>query len=222
MTPIRVVVYAEGTREASGARVPLPPPGDPLPEAALGPAHILVRRCLAEHAPLEQIRFDVPLLTRGRRARGSDLHRASTLRQLCTWAMPLAKPDVAVVIVDADGETGRLRIIRQALEGRRDVQPPVVVGVAIHEFEAWMLADDAALRKHLGFADDPLPRPETLAPRQAKAVVLELLAKKSADKDTQKALLVQLADAVDLAVVASICTAFEHLRSELHAIGKAQ
>ena len=152
---MRVVVYAEGSREDSGSRVALPLPGDALPEAALGPAHVLVRRCLVELVPMSEVRFDVPLRTRGRRARGSDLLHGPTVRRLLTWATPMAKPDLAVVIVDADGEANRHVALRHILSSRREPQPPAVIGVAVQEFEAWLIADEAALRQHLGFAGDP-------------------------------------------------------------------
>jgi hypothetical protein len=103
---------------------------------------------------------------------------------------------------------------------RSEPQPPVVVGVAVQEFEAWLLADEAPLRQCLGFARDPLPKPESLAPGEAKAIIEDLLAKKSGAADERYAIRLLLAEALDLALVASRCKSFQRFRSHLHTTAK--
>src|SRR5690348_4793988 len=106
MGQLRVVVYAEGP--GGGFRGLPPEPGRPLTSEWLGAAHVFVRRCLeTEGIPSGAIRFDSPLRTRGRIARGGDLEHAPTLRRLLTWIDAALRPDLAVVLTDADGDAGR-------------------------------------------------------------------------------------------------------------------
>jgi hypothetical protein len=72
---IRVVVLAEGSKE-TGAITLRPKSGIPLTEDQLGPAHVLVRRCLTDTsgAPEAAIRLIEPhRLGTGAVARGSNL-----------------------------------------------------------------------------------------------------------------------------------------------------
>src|SRR5947209_6964249 len=110
MGAIRVVLYAEGSGETRGELALPLRPADTLVEEMLGPAHLLARRALsaAKSVPENAIRFEQPLRTRrGRIARGSMLHDAQTLRELMTWGAPQRRPDLALVLVDCDGDPGR-------------------------------------------------------------------------------------------------------------------
>ena len=102
---MRVALYSEGPGEEGHARQFLPPPGDPLSDESIGPAHMLVRRCIAEgtRIPAPAVIFEVPLLLRGRVPRGSDLRVCKNLHKLLTWPRPAGVPDLAVVVLDADG-----------------------------------------------------------------------------------------------------------------------
>jgi hypothetical protein len=94
MGQIRVVLYAEGTRETFGAPVSdtksdadwgTRAAGEIIPDEEQGPAQVLVRRILVEKngIPEGAIQFEEGLRDRrGRVPRGSDFLRKTTLRQL--------------------------------------------------------------------------------------------------------------------------------------------
>lgn len=163
---MRVVLYAEGAGDAPASGLPLHPDAE-LHDEHLGPAHHLVRRCLCEgtRLPVAAVRFRAPLRHRGRIAVGSDLLHSKVLRQLLTWPRVDARPDLAVVLVDEDGDAGR----RSRLEANVDGLPVrVVVGVAVRELEAWLLADTAAVREATQRNVASPPNVESLDPGEAK------------------------------------------------------
>ncbi len=103
---MRVVLYAEGSGEAAGTTTLPPLPGAPLNEAEIGAGHVLLRRCLERERkiPAAAIQFLGPLRFRGAVARGSTLRTKQALRQLLTWPSASRRPDLAVVLVDAENE----------------------------------------------------------------------------------------------------------------------
>ena len=105
--PIRVVVYAEGANELYGELVLPIAPRSTLTDEELGAAHALVRRTIESRAPAAAhgIQFEEPLrlVPSLRRPRGSDLLDRKSLRRLLTWG-PHSRPDLAVVLVDEDGD----------------------------------------------------------------------------------------------------------------------
>lgn len=213
---LRVVLYAEGGNETR-SELGLPPaPGEPLLEDDLGPAHLLVRRCLADarRIPENAVRFEAPKRTaRGRIAVGAELYdRRVTLRQLLVWPMTPkqpARPELAVVLVDCDAEPGR----KQKLEGWvSDLPGTRIIAVAIQEFEAWLIADTVALNKALGAGPSTAPDPESMKPRQAKELLASWVGAQSrTDRDIRRT----LAEICDLDVVAKRCSAFGEFRKEL-------
>jgi hypothetical protein len=118
-------------------------------EDELGPGHLLVRRSLAaaRGRPEGEIYFEEPLRTwRGSVARGSHLHNGRILKKLLTWARPELQPDLAIVLVDCDGDRQRKPRLTAALQDR---VTPHVIGVAVQEFEPWLIADTACVAKEL-------------------------------------------------------------------------
>jgi hypothetical protein len=166
----RVVLYAEGVGDVGGEVSSLPPPTETLAEFHLGPAHALVRRCIARETsvPEQAVTFLSPLRPRGRHARGSDLHDRNSLRQLLTWPNKNRRPDLAVVLVDGDGRHDRRSTLREFVDG---ISTPHVVGVAIQEFEAWLIADHGAVVGALSPAPEQPSHVESLSPRQAKTLL---------------------------------------------------
>jgi hypothetical protein len=113
--------------------------------------------------------FEAPLRVRARLARGSDLLDRRTLRQLLSW--PVNQPDLAVVLVDQDGEPTRKLTLQAHLSAAPPLPVQRVVGVAVEEFEAWLISDMDAVRMVLG-GDLAEPRsPEKLEPRAAKQLL---------------------------------------------------
>lgn len=180
---VRVVLLAEGSGETGGVLTMPPSPGDALTDDMLGPAHALVARALAKtwNVPERAVRFEAPNRTvRGTIVRGGELLDRGTLRRVLLWARPTQRPDLAVVLVDADGthdRRARLAEYTADLPGRR------VIGVAVQEFEAWLLADEAALRDVLGGDIPSTAGPEALPPGEAKARLNALCDDRCPDDD---------------------------------------
>jgi hypothetical protein len=213
---LRVVVYAEGPGELSGSRSFQPAPGTPLAEEELGSAHLLVRRCLEKTRSLtpDTVRFEEPLRTsRGRLARGSLLHSRDTLRPLLFWAGPVKQPDLALVLVDADGDDERQSLLDSAIEG---VPVEAVVAVAIQEFEAWLVADPDALKVVLRQPLASPKPPEKPSRRQAKELLHRWCEQHAHSRDAAE-LRRDLARQCDLDTLAQKCTAFASFLRKLQA-----
>lgn len=204
---LRVVVYAEGLRELAGRKREDVAPGSEIPEDDLGAAHVLVRRALrlAWRAPESAIRFEEPLRFRGARARGSHLTDTRSLRQLLTW-LPGIRPDLAVVFVDRDGQNGRAQELAKAATGRG---VDVALGVAIEDFETWLIADAAAIRSITGTPFDVPGDVEALAPREAKRRLEQALHSGVEGLEEQRARRRAVAETCDLEVIRRRCRGFD-------------
>jgi hypothetical protein len=212
----RVVVYAEGAGELAGSKNLQPAPGSQLTEEELGSAHLLVRRCLERSRGLDAslVRFEEPLRTgRGRLARGSNLHSPATLRPLLFWADPSKQPDLAIVLVDADGDDDRQALLDSALDG---IHIETVVAVSIQEFEAWLLADPDALKSVLRQPLAPPKPPEKLARRQAKELLHEWCEQHARSRDEAE-IRRDLARESNLDTLARQCPAFALFLRKLQA-----
>lgn len=210
MSVLRVVLYAEGSGETLGAVSLLPAPGEPLGEQMLGPGHVLVRRALSEARGVSpaDVQFESPLRTRrGRVPRGSDFLRSTTLLQLLSWADPARQPNLAVVLVDADGDRQRRRKLQSIA---RQVTVPAIVAVATQEFEAWLIADHATLSQVVGMKVEPVSEPERLQPGEAKAG----LARCGAVPQLRR----EIAERCDLRIVSHRCRAFARFLKDLKTI----
>jgi hypothetical protein len=136
---LRVAVIAEGAGETVGDVSMPPQPGDDLWDAALGSAHILVQRLIADLSTAG-VRFVQPPRTRGRIARGSDLIHRTTLRQLLTWGDSSLRPHLTIVLVDRDGEANRPAVLAKHVEG---IAHAHVIAVAVEAFESWLASDES-------------------------------------------------------------------------------
>jgi hypothetical protein len=163
---MRVVLYAEGSLETGLPVGRTAAPGTELTDVELGPAHLLIKRCLRDVGGTSSpIAFEAPLRIAGRVARGSDLLVGRSLRRLLTWPARALAPDLAVVLVDGDGDTSRLATLTSAIEG---LSASIVVGVCVHEFESWLAADLTAVRTVSGRDVDELAEPQNIQPGAAK------------------------------------------------------
>jgi hypothetical protein len=210
---LRVVLYAEGGNETAG-EIALPPaPGTPLLEDNLGAGHILVRRCLelTRKIPAPAVRFEAPLRDRrGNVARGTALLHRETLRQLLSWPLAHKRPDLVVILVDCDEEQDRKARLEDCVS---DLVVSKVIAVAVQEFEAWLIADHAAVCKAL---DAPLtvPRdPERMARREAKGLLASWMGSRpeSSERNVRRT----LANLCDLDIVRRRCSAFDELLRDL-------
>lgn len=167
---VRILLYAEGPGEDRGQIGWLPEPGEPLLPEMLGPAHHLFSRVLASElsAPETAIQFLSPFRLDGSRPhRGSDLLVRRNLRRLLTIAAPSRRPDLAIVLVDEDGQGDRRASLLRSTEG---IELPHVIAIAIREFEAWLIADHAAIVALLGPRPTP-PAYEAMEPGHAKSLL---------------------------------------------------
>lgn len=211
---MRVVLYAEGGRDL-GAAMQVPP-GAPIDDAALGPAHVLVARLLAELRP-DAARFEGPLAPRGRVLRGSDLRQEKVLRRALTW--PADPPDLGVVLVDADGDNQVYPRMLGIVGRRAQQRVPVVVGVAVQELEAWLVADITAVNRALGRAHAAVAAPEELPLRAAKDALDGWIGEACAGMpfDARRAKRRSIAEQLSLDEVERRCRAFELFRKDLRA-----
>ncbi|MFL5351667.1 DUF4276 family protein, partial [Archangium sp.] len=188
-------------------------PGTPLTENELGAAHLLVRRCLERSRSLapELIRFEEPLRSRGKLARGSMLHSRTTLRPLLFWADENLRPDLAIVLVDADGKEERQAELDSALQ---ELTVEAVAAVAIQEFEAWLIADPEAVKSVLRKSLSPPKPPERLGRRQAKEL-LQQWSDEHASKQEPADIRRRLVQETNLDTLARVCPAFAELLRRL-------
>lgn len=80
--------------------------------------------------------------------------------------------DALILVIDEDGDSQRIRDMTEAQESTLAAIPRAL-GVAIRTFDAWMLADENALTRVLGFHVQRQPNPETTS--DPKAVCRRLL-----------------------------------------------
>ncbi|HZI13531.1 MAG TPA: DUF4276 family protein [Myxococcus sp.] len=210
----RVVIYAEGAGELAGTVRTQHAPGSPLRPEELGAAHLLVRRCLERTRDLDPslIQFEEPLRTRrGKLARGSDLYTPETLRLLLTWADVSKEPELSVVLVDQDADAGRQESLTMAIQ---DIPVETVIGVAIEEFEAWLIADPEALKSVFRQPVRLDRSPEKLRRREAKEQLQQWSEQHASSKDAAE-LRRKLAEQCDLDTVAQQCSAFADFLNRL-------
>ncbi len=208
---VRVVLYCEGSREGGRRAAQPDAPGDRLDEEALGPAHILCRRAIAARTlvPEAAVHFEAPLRThRGTVPQGSDLLVRKTLRRLLTWPSTRSLPDLAVVLVDRDGDEGRAALLRNHVGDL--VLPRRVIGVAIEEFEAWLIADAATIEQITALPVSAVASPEHMVRGAAKSQLAKWSAGSSAPQVHR-----EVASRCDLNVVCRHCRAFESFSSDL-------
>lgn len=91
------------------------------------------------------------------------------------WLLEAEKKgvDALILLIDEDGRSERVEQIRRAQDSSIS-RFPRAMGVAIRTFDAWMLADEQALTKVLGYRTDRQADPETI--RNPKQVCATLLA----------------------------------------------
>lgn len=213
-----LVVHAEGAGEL-GERPSRLSPRDPLLEDDRGPIHAVIASvAVAAGVPAAALDFREPLRkSTGGRPKGSDLLDDQVLDELLA-AWQLADPTPAVVvIVDADEDAPRDRaaILRDALE-RNELDG--AVGVSVKEFEAWLIADDAALRRVFGPRHSVPEDPESLPPGEAKRRLQAWVDAASRPGRGQHELRRELAAALDVDTVAARCPSFADFRAEVEAV----
>lgn len=210
---MRIAVLAEGAGEL-GTLLSTRAPAHTIAAEQLGPAHVLISRCLQTDRGLHEreIEFVEPLRVRGRIARGSDLLNARTLRQLLVWPMAERQPDLQVVLVDQNGEARRRARLQTSIEGL--VVPELVIGVANKEFEAWLVGDEEAVRECVGEGFSIPGNLEDMERRAAKNKLLGLI-RSSSRASEESVVRREIAEQLDLDRTASRCPLFRKFRDDL-------
>ncbi|EKV02891.1 hypothetical protein Lepto7375DRAFT_5159 [Leptolyngbya sp. PCC 7375] len=218
MTAVCMVVHAEGPGDL-GTPIWDLSPKDSLQPDDLGPAHIIVQRILTEDAqiPAPAIDFMEPLRTKtGARARGSQLLKSSILDEiLAGW---LLAPPLIILLVDSDDQppSERASILEAALE-RNSLAG--AVGVAVREFESWLIADAKAIRQVIGSeVRHDFQSPETLACGEAKQNLQKWIQDIAHPSRQLTDIRRELANAMNLDLVAKLCPSFKAFRQALLAL----
>lgn len=202
---MRIAVLAEGPGELVGVRAAYANPGDTLTEDQLGAAHRLVRTILrARRGELAaRAAFVEPRRNGTVRARGTMLHGVRLLERLTTWPKPGERPALQIVLVDEDADDRRLALLRLPDDLGK---PDLVVGVAVREFESWLIADPRAVSAASGAVFQQPKSPESQRRREAKELLESHLA--AHGEAERRAIRCRIADTFDPATVAKTCPAF--------------
>lgn len=218
MTAVCMVVHAEGPGDLGKTNWDLSP-GDSLQPEDLGPAHIIVQRILSEgiQIPAPAIDFVEPYRTQkaGARAKGSQLLKPKILDEiLISWR--LSQP-LIILLVDSDDQppAERTAILKNALTRNSLVG---ATGVAVKEFEAWLIADANALGQVIGKIDHDCQAPEKLACKEAKQNLQKWIQDITYPSRQSIDIRRELAIAMNLDVVANLCPSFNAFRQELLAL----
>lgn len=211
----RIVLYAEGRGETGLSAKSASVGSRRIPTDAEGAAHILIRRLCRERLAHDEreIQLELPLRYKGREPAGADLLNRAVLRQLLTWPEPRLQPDVVIVLVDQDGDALRRDTLRHIVESLR-LQFRAIIGVAVEEFEAWLIADHAAVMRIADKNEQQGRAPESLAPGESKRRLQQLLSTSPRDARVYD-LRCEVARAVDLALVLEQCRSFKRFFDEI-------
>lgn len=207
------MLHAEGAGELLGERGIGIAPRDPIPADRLGAGHVLTRRLIAQvkGVPETVIGFREPLRRPGgRRLLGSDLLVKKLVRRaIAPWQLGGAPPLIVLLI---DGNHGPWKERERLLE--QVAWPGVAVGVAVREFESWLIADRDNLSRQLRAEINVTGKPEGLEPGVAKERLATLLGLHRPDQDPR---LVRrdLAMYCDLELVAKRARSFARFRDSL-------
>lgn len=221
MTTVCLVVHAEGPGDLGSPSYEIAPRESLMPEE-LGPAHILIQRILSEELqiPAKAIDFLEPLRTNdNNRPYGSKLLNARVLDEiLIGWSIRPSDQPLVVLLVDSDEQPPKTRcqiledaLSRNLLEG--------AVGVAVKEFETWLVADTQAVAQVVGMAQPNVTRPENLECGEAKTLLNQWI--RPAVNPARQPLDIrrELVVSMDLSVVAEVCPSFREFQQQLVAMG---
>jgi len=215
---LRISLIAEGAGELS--RSVHAPPGELLPDDALGAGHVLIRRIAAEATSLPNgaIQFVASLRrSTGQPLLGSALAEPALLKEVLVWPQARRGPSVSVVLVDADGDSKRFKDIETMV---KTLRTPTAVAVAVQEFEAWLIADDHCLSQVMGTSVKSDKRPDDLHPGVAKKR-LTALCEKHRPNDAGSSVRVELASLMSLKKAAGRSSSLKRATKKLSELFKA-
>jgi len=145
-------------------------------------------------------------LPRFHRSRGYETKVACAIREANRQGF-----DGIAIVVDRDGDTERIKRLKKGVEDASSEVPlPAVVGVAVETIEAWLLADEQAIREALDCDVAAGIDPEKLTGRPGtmdhpKDRLAELLARDTDEGRTNSERFDTIADRANVAVVERRC-----------------
>ncbi len=125
------------------------------------------------------------------------------IKRALRWLMEAQKRgvDALILLIDEDGQRERIMEISDA-QGSTLSLLPRALGVAIRTFDAWMLADEKALTRVLGYAVSTQPEPEGI--RNPKELCMRLLAD-GPNQMAQSQMYAEVSCQMDLDVLCTRC-----------------
>jgi hypothetical protein len=178
---MKVLLVSEGKHEANGA------------------LEALVRRSVGK---ITDCTFD--------RVSRDDIHThrgkaQGFIKRALRWLLEARKQrfDALVLVVDEDGDANRIAELAAAQQDQAITAGfPRALGIAIRTFDAWMLADEVALRKVLGIPVQTQPSPETCSdPKSQCADFLEQSTRSLGQSEFYR----EVAELMDLEKLANRC-----------------
>lgn len=178
---------------------------------------ILVERLLRERAPGMPIDFRVKEFKHIRqfkkRGVGPSVYGFANKLRALLGIREGREADCVIAVTDRDGpsKTDKIEELNRGREQLRSANKPCAVGVAVEEIEAWLLADEQALRAALN--NDEIvrqPDPESLTSRNEhsdnnpKGRLERLIANSAVDSDFTT-VYARIASAVNMQVVEIRC-----------------
>jgi hypothetical protein len=178
---MKALIVSEGKHEQSGA------------------LETLVRRLGGGEATYEQDKVSNPKV-HAFHGRGDGYYKRAV-----RWLLEAQKRDFDVLIVVID-EDGRRERATQMTEAQNSTLSHLrrALGVAIRTFDAWMLADEAALTQVLGYVVNQQPAPEGI--RDPKQTCADLL-RDSAEAMSHSEMYSRIARRIDINILSQRCPA---------------
>lgn len=136
------------------------------------------------------------------------------LRRLLTWLEPNRRPDLAVVLVDRDGDKRRKNLLQNNLVG---IATTHVVAVAREEFEAWLVADEEAVAAALQTQFSRTKAPENMGPTEAKELLASTIGKLCKSQGEQLQMRRLIAERCSIEGLCRRCSAFSDFFKDLRA-----
>lgn len=167
-------------------------------EERAGAVEVLVRRLLGRELPVPEVRRISDASVKTIRGRGNGYHR-----RLVTWLRWAERNDYsfAIVVFDHDNDSDRPRAASDAQDSF-EASIPRAVGLAIRNFNAWMLGDQKAIQSLLTANVRYVSRPEDEPdPKE----VCERFARESGYEGRMRDLFVDFAKKADLPTIEKHC-----------------
>jgi hypothetical protein len=117
------------------------------------------------------------------------------------WPSAHRRPNVAVLLVDADGDNTRRASLAKHVEG---ISLTTVIAIAVQEFESWLLGDQAALNRVAGQVFPRPPAVEQMKPGDAKSRLAACLASGHDAHAARR----EIAHGLELVTLARECASF--------------